>query len=449
MHAHRHDRHGPGRSAAVGAGISAAVFFAFAPLPLQVAVAADMGLTAGAASRWILAVWATGAVASIVLSVRHRQPIVITWSVAGLLYLGSVAGDHTFAELVGANLVAGIAILILALLGVGERVMRLVPAPIVLAMFAGSVFEYVTGAFAAAAGDILVAGTALVAYFGVRALGMRRIHPLAFAAFAGTGAAVLAGRTEPLTGAFAAPSVGLPGISFSLDAILTVSPALVVFALALGNVQGLGYLSAQGYRVPVNAVSVAVGLASIVNAVLGGHQASVARATSAIVASPEAGPAEGRHVASVVAAAGALVIAAGAATVVALVGALPASLVAVVTGLAVLPSFQDSLERSLTASLRAGPLVAFLVAATPFEMAGVSSSSWALLAGAAVSLATEREALAQTQGASRSSSGRTPLSSAFRRARSRSVPASSSSPAAPPAPSASASSQALRASSGG
>ena len=435
------------RSAAVGAGISAAIFFAFAPLPLQVAVAAQMGLTPGEASRWILVVWATGAVASIVLSARHRQPIVISSSVLGLVYLGSVAGDHTFAELVGANLVAGVAILILALLGMGERVMRLVPLPIVLAMFAGSVLQYLTGAVAAAAGDALVGGTALIAYFGARALGVRRIPPVGLAALAGAAVALVAGTTEPLTGALAAPSVSLPGVSFSLDAILTVSPALVVFALALGNVQGLGYLSAQGYRVPVNAVSIAVGLASIANAALGGHQASVARATSAIVAGPEAGPAEGRHVASVVAAAGALVIAGGAATVVALVGALPGSLVAVVTGLAVLPSFQDSLERSLTADLRVGSLVAFLVAATPFEAAGVSSASWALLAGVVASLATERKALAQTASANRASSGRMPISSAISWTRSRRA-AASSSPATPLTASAAARSHALQSSSG-
>ena len=83
-----------------------------------------------------------------------------------------------------------------------------------------------------------------------------------------------------------------------------------------------------------------------------------------------------------------------AAPIVAVVGALPASFVAVVCGLALIGPFQDSLQRSLDGPLRLGALVAFVVAATPFTVAGVGSSSWALLAGVAVSLAAEREGLA-------------------------------------------------------
>jgi benzoate membrane transport protein len=390
------------RHAAIGAGIGATIFFAVAPLPLQVAVAADMGLDRAEASRWILVVWATGAAASIALSIRHRQPIVITSSVLGLIYLGSVAGDHSFAELVGANLVAGVAILALALMGVGERVMRLVPLPLVLAMFAGSVMQYVAGAAAATGDDPAIAGVAVLAYIAARAIGARRLPPVGVAAVAGTVAAVLAGRVGPVAHPWAEPSLSVPPIAFSPGAILTVSPVLVVFALALGNVQGLGHLQAQGYRVPVNAVSVAVGLASVVNGALGGHQASVARATSAMVAGPEAGRLEDRHIASVVASIGALLIAVGAATVVAVVAALPVALVAVITGLAVLPSFQDSLQRSLTGEGATGSVVAFVVAASPVDAAGIGSSTWALLAGVAVSLLGERSAKASPDPGTRS-----------------------------------------------
>ncbi len=382
-----------GRSAAVGAGIGAAVFFAFAPLPVQVAVIADMGLDADEASRWIFAVWTTSAIASIVLSVRARQPISITWSILGLVYLGSVADDHTFAELVGANLVAGVAILALALLGVGERVMRLVPLPIVVGMFAGSILQYLTGAVSAVADDGLIAGAAAGAYLAARAAGSRRAPPVAVAAVVAIAATCLTGRLGPLDGALRPPALGAAHIAFSLDAIATVSPPLVVFALALGNVQGLGYLEAQGYRPPANAVSAAVGIASVLNALAGGHQASVGRATTAIVGGPDAGPLETRYLASVVASVGALVVAGGSAAVVTLVGALPPSAVAVVTGLAVLPAFQDALARALAGPLPVGAVTAFLVAATPFQAAGIGSSSWALLAGLGASLAAERQGL--------------------------------------------------------
>ncbi len=450
-------RHGGGGAQAASAGLAAILFYAFVPLPLAVAVAADLGLSAGEASRWIAVVWATGAVASIGLSIAHRQPVAITWSVLSLVYLGSLAGQFTFAELVGANLVAGIAILALALLGVGERVMRLVPMPIVLGMFAGSILEYVTGAGAATAADGAVAGSAVAGYLAARALGSRRLPPVAVAVLCGAAAVAATGGIGPVDGAWSPPALGVPGIELSPAAVLTVSPPLVVFALALGNVQGLGYMVAQGYRPPVTAISLAVGAASILNALLGGHQASVGRATSPIVGGPDAGPAEGRWRASVVASVGALGIAAAAGPVVGLVGALPASFVAVVCGLALLGPFQESLQRSLDGPLRLGALVAFIVAATPFTAAGIGSSSWALAAGVATSLAVEREALRgilrarprpQVATASRPRSGAIPRFAAVASALTRRRTASASSPSAPREASAPARSAAAHASSG-
>ena len=369
--------------AAAWAGGSAFLLYAFVMLPLQVSVAHEMGLADRDAARWILVVWATGGVATIALSLAHRQPLAITWSVLGLVYLGAMGGRFTLPELVGANLVAGVTMLALALLGGGERMMRLVPLPVVVAMFAGSILGYVTGAVSATAEDAAVAGAAVGGYALARALGLRRVPPVALAALTGTVAAVVEGRLGALEGSLAPPVPAPPGLAFSADAVLTLSPALVVLALALGHIQGLGLLRAEGYRVPVDRVSVALGAASIVNALLGGHQATVGRATTAIVGGPEAGPRAGRYWASVIAGALCLLIAVGAGLVSAVVGALPASLVAVLTGLALLSALQDSLEKAFTGQFRFGALVAFVVAAAPVSALGVGAASWALLAGLA------------------------------------------------------------------
>ena len=82
-------------------------------------------------------------------------------------------------------------------------------------------------------------------------------------------------------------------------------------SIGLGNVQGLGYLSEQGYRVPADKVTFVLGLNSIANAVFGGHTAQVSRNGIPIMASPEAGPIQGRYWASVLVSVGMLVIALG------------------------------------------------------------------------------------------------------------------------------------------
>ena len=108
---------------ALWAGLTAFVWYSFGAVPLHISVAGQLGLTAGESSSWIFIIWTSGAVASIVLSLYYRIPIPITWSIPGLIYLGTLAGQFTFAEIVGANLVAGVLILVFSLLGIGGRIM--------------------------------------------------------------------------------------------------------------------------------------------------------------------------------------------------------------------------------------------------------------------------------------------------------------------------------------
>jgi hypothetical protein len=85
-----------------------------------------------------------------------------------------------------------------------------------------------------------------------------------------------------------------------------------------------------------------------------------------------------------------MVIALAAAPVTSLLGILPHSYIIALAGLAILPSFQDALERAFGGTLRFGAVVSFLVAATPFSILGITSAFWALVAGVAAAFLTDR-----------------------------------------------------------
>jgi hypothetical protein len=186
-----------------------------------------------------------------------------------------------------------------------------------------------------------------------------------------------------------------------LSAFVAVSIPLIVLSMGLGNVQGLGFLVAQGYKVPVNATTVVLGLNTIANALFGGHTAIVSRNGMPIMAGPEAGPVKGRYWANIVSAGLSLLIALAAGPVASLMGILPKGYIVALAGLAIMPSLQNALERAFGEKLRFGALVAFVVAATPFSFFGVSSAFWALLAGLAASLVAEREELLSHWGAAK------------------------------------------------
>ena len=66
--------------AAFWAGITGFVWYAFGTVPLLVAASHQLGLTTAQSSSWMFIVWFSGAIASIGLSLRYRQPIPITWT---------------------------------------------------------------------------------------------------------------------------------------------------------------------------------------------------------------------------------------------------------------------------------------------------------------------------------------------------------------------------------
>jgi len=379
--------------AAVWAGLTAFVWYGFGALPLHLEVAGQLGLTASQSSSWIFIIWFGGALLSIALTLYYRMPIPITWTIPGLIYLGTLSGQFTFAELVGANLVAGIAILLLGIFRFGERIMAWLPLPIIMGMFGGSILVYVTRMVAASIEDTLVAGVAVASFLVGRIIADPRVPPMGLAVIFGGFATWAFGQPTTDVVAWSFPDIVLPGMSFSLSAIFAVSLPMTVLAMGLGNVQGLGFLMAQGYRVPVTPITIVIGLGSMVNAAFGGHPATVARTGAAILAGPDAGPIQGRYWANLVAAVLTLSIALGAATLTSLLIVLPRTFVITLAGLAILGSLQSALETAFGKHLRFGALVAFAAAATPFSVFGITSAFWSVLAGVAASFMAKRTEL--------------------------------------------------------
>jgi len=378
-------------TAAFWAGVTAFVWYAFGAVPLQIAVTGQLGINPAESSSWIFIVWFSGALSSISLTLYYRQPIPITWTIPGLIYLGTLAGQFTFPELVAANLAAGVLIVVLGLLGIGGHIMEWLPLPIVMGMFAGSILGYVTRMIKVTVEDFVVAGPTVVGYLVGRAIGNARLPPVGLAVVSGGVASFLAHRAQAAPITWSLPALVVPEMSFSLSAFIAVTLPMLVLAMGLGNVQGLGFLLAQGYRVPVNPVTVIVGINSIVNAMLGGHPAIVARTGVAIVAAPDAGPLSGRYWANLIAAALTLTIALAASPVTSLLVVLPRAYVLALAGLAILSSLQDAFEKAFGDTLRFGALVAFGVAATPFNFLGITSAFWAIIAGLTASLLAERK----------------------------------------------------------
>jgi benzoate membrane transport protein len=376
-------------AAAVSAGLTGFIWFACGALPLQLALSAALGLSTGS----VFIVWATGGAASIVLSLRLRQPIPIAWSIPALVYVASLTGRFNAAEIAGATLASAGMLAAFVLAGGGSRLMRWLPMPIVMATFAGSLLEYMHRAVAATVADAMIAGAVVAGYFAARLIASPRVPPVGVALVVGSLALAAQGTVSLGELAWSFPTLEVPRFQFDPAAITAVSVPLVVFALGLGNAQGLGFLRAQGYEVPVDRVSRAVAMGSLINALFGGTPATVARNAAALLAGPDAGPARGRYWGVLISSALTVVMACALAPFAVLIAALPASFAVTLAGVALVSSLQDALEKAFAGPLRFGAVLAFVVAATPFSLGGITSGFWALVAGILASLVAREPGL--------------------------------------------------------
>jgi benzoate membrane transport protein len=371
-------------SAVLSSGASATLLYLFGPVPLYLGAAAVLAPEGSSGLGGFTVAFAMAGLASMVLSLRYRQPIALGWSLPGLVYMTTVVGRYSPAEMAGAGVVTGLAIVALSLSGLTGRVSRSVPAPVLMGALAGSVLAYCTGAVAAVENSALPAGAAIAGFFAARSLGKSWMPPVA-------GAFVVAAPVLIVSGQLSGSSIGLGfetplplAPAFNPGAVLALTLPMLVIVM-VGNVQGLAYLESEGYRPPRRAVHTAVGIVSVVQAVFGGPPGAMQKSALAVLAGPEAGPRPYRYLATVLASMGALVIAVFAVPVHGLVAALPPAFIAAIMGLILIAVVQDALQKAIGTGDATAGFVAFAVAAAGLSALGIEATFWALLAGWAVS----------------------------------------------------------------
>jgi benzoate membrane transport protein len=154
--------------------------------------------------------------------------------------------------------------------------------------------------------------------------------------------------------------------------------------MASQNVPGVAVIRASGYTVPISPIIGWTGLANLALAPFGGFTLNLAAITAAICMGREAHEdPRRRYVAAMAAGFFYAVVGVFGATVVALLAAFPAELVAAIAGLALLSTIGNGLALAVAGENQREPaLVTFLVTASGIALAGVGSAFWGLAAGA-------------------------------------------------------------------
>lgn len=377
-------------SRSIGAAASlASIFVAVVSIPL--AIGSALELTDAQVSAWILGIYGLAGILTILLVLRYRQPLLVTGNVFILIFVSRLGTDFAWAELVGASILAGLAVLVLGLLGLTQRLARLLPPPVVFGLLAGAVLPFVVDMFTAFGNAELIVGATLLAYLYARFALEARVPAILVALVVGALAAALSGAYGPAPSQVTFPAFEVTAPTFSADAIITATPVMIALITLQANIPSLVFLRSQDYDPPERAIEAVSGLGTVAGSVLGPMGVSLSLPATALCAGPDAGPPRRRHRAAYIAGGASLAIGLLAGLAPDLQRLIPAALLDGLVGLAVLSVLGTGLQRTTEGPLVLGPLFAFAIALSELELLGLGAFFWALMLGVAVSLTVERE----------------------------------------------------------
>ena len=266
-----------------------AVVVGFASTILVIMQAAQaVGATPSQQASWAASMCFGMAITTFYLCVRHKMPIITAWSTPGAALIATSAGGITYANALGAFVVAGLLMALAALVKPLARAISQIPSPIASAMLAGVLLHYTLGVPAAALAMPLYVIPLVIVFFGLRlsfplfAVPVVVVLGVAMAAFAGgLGNAccdVSVTRLEWTTPQFDATT------------ILSLGVPLFLVTMASQNLPGFAVLRASGYEPPVTSCLLATGLVSAAMAPFGSHAVNMAAITASLVTGPDSHP---------------------------------------------------------------------------------------------------------------------------------------------------------------
>jgi benzoate membrane transport protein len=368
------------------------LFAVTAPVAIILSVGSQGGLSEAEIASWVFGVFFFNGLISIGFCWLYRQPLVFFWTIPGTVLVGPSLAHLSFAEVVGAFYLTGLLMFVLSVTGWVRRAMAVVPMPIVMGMVAGVFLRFGLDLVRALHQDLVIAGSMVLAWLVVSvvpALG-RRMPPLIGALLVGIGAALLDGRFD--AGTFATIEVIKPVLqapSWSLAAAIELVVPLAITVLVVQNGQGIAVLRAVGHQPPVNAITAACGVGSMISAAFGGVCSCLTGPTNAIISS--SGERERHYTAGIFVGLLALAFGLLAPTFTRFLLEAPPAFVMTLAGLAMLKILQAAFTTCFRDKFTLGALIAFLVTVADLPLFNIGAAFWGLVAGILVSRLLERQ----------------------------------------------------------
>jgi len=330
---------------------------------------------------WLFACWAGPGLMGLMMSLRFRIPIIAAWSTPSVALLVTGLATHKASEAVGAYFISSVLIFIVGATGLLEKILSVIPRPVIMAMLGGVLFEFGVNIFRTLPEEPIISTGMILGYFFARRMGWRA--PVITSVIIGLILAIISGKFHnPHIHAGIVHPVWM-NPTFSISGLITLAIPITLLTLTTQFAPGLAVLNAAGFRAPINQSLMFSGVLSFLTAGMLGSGVNSAAITAAIGSGEQAEPDKTRrYTAGVVCGIVYIIVGGLGATMLGLFGALPGAMLASMAGLALLPAIANSTHDALVdPQYREAALITFLVTVSNIHPWKLGAPFWGLVAG--------------------------------------------------------------------
>ncbi|QJR80301.1 benzoate/H(+) symporter BenE family transporter [Alteromonas pelagimontana] len=368
----------------VAAGLTAVVVGYSSAVVLVIEAARTAGATPAMVISWLLILGLGMGATCIFYSCLYRVPVITAWSTPGAAFLIGVVKDYPLNEVVGAFSIAAVFSLVTARSQFLMRKIDAIPPAISAAMLAGILVPICLGVFTDAAEYPLLIVSFLILYIGGGLLFPRYLMLMLLAA--AMVASVLVGDIAQLEWSVTVPRLEWVTPHFSLASTIGLALPLFLITMLSQNLPGIAISKSYDFKPDNRAVLTGLALLQLVTGPFGGFTFNFAAITAAICMGDDADPKRSeRYKAAIMAGIGYLIFGALASVVVLIFTHMPAVIVHLLAGLALIATLKSSLFKALENSqYRHGAILTFLCSASGLLFAQLSAPVWGLVLGLTV-----------------------------------------------------------------
>lgn len=348
-------------------------------LAIIIAAAQAVGATQLQTASWVTALCIAMAVESFWLSWQTRMPVISAWSTPGAALIAASSG-FTIHEAVGAFIVTAVMLIATGLFKPLTNLIARIPGSVASGMLAGIVVVFAMNAAKTIPADPWLILPLIAAFFLIRL-----VNPSMSVLVVLVGGGIAAWLTGRI-GALPTPELSTLTLimpEFTISSVIGLAIPIYLVTMASQNLSGLAVLKAAGYEPAPGPLIGVTGLVSMLTAPFGASTSNLAAISAAICTGPDVhpDPAE-RWKTGPFYALAYVIFAIFGASLVAVFAVLPQALIALVAGLALLPSLANALAIALRdEGERMAATVAFAVTASGLTIFGIGAAFWGLVGG--------------------------------------------------------------------